>query len=69
MVAASHATKAAKGMRHYNNTTEGADMKATKYVCECGKDNSKSVKAMIRAGFEPRHLACKGCGRHEIRTK
>jgi hypothetical protein len=52
-----------------NTNTEGGKMKTTKYVCECGKDNSKSVKAMIRAGFEARHLACKSCGRHEIRAK
>lgn len=44
-------------------------MKAKKYVCECGKDQTKQTKAMIRAGFEPRHLACKNCGRHEIRAK
>jgi uncharacterized Zn finger protein len=44
--------------------------KMSKYICDnCGKSNTKHVKAMVKAGFEPRHLRCKECGQQTIKAK
>ena len=43
-------------------TTGGETMK--KYTCtNCGdKADNKYIRAMIKAGFEARHLDCRTCG-------
>jgi len=40
----------------------------TKYTCRnCkGKQSSKHIKAMLKAGFGLCHLACKHCGEQTI---
>lgn len=42
-----------------------------KYVCgNCGHKHSvKYIRAMIKAGHEIRHIACKGCGQQTIGNK